>query len=431
MNILVKSGVVAALAGAGIGLAHADVVTTTGGIKVVSSNGDFSAAVGTLVQFDAYGDENDSSSKIGSGVANGSANDAFRFRRAWITLAGKVYSFNYHIDYDTVSGALQRAWLEHALLPHGSLFLGQDKPWASLDEVARNPDTPFLERNIASASGVNAAATYTNGAYYEWHDRAFSDGDNLWLGASASSLHKQTGSTDTITQGSALNARIAYAPIVAKDLWAHIGASIIDSSAATGSSTAGTNALTAAYAYGNYYDSDEKLTLASYPVSTTTGSRPRSRAIAGELAGAYGPAFVQAEYDNVAFSEFGEPDNTITAYTATVAYTLTGETRAYNTQDATYLGIAPIHSYGAWEVAVRYDEARNEGYDNVYQGVALAGVKGADATADKVTLVTVGLNYYPNDHVRFVLDYEHGEAELGKAGTDKPNTIGARAQLWF
>jgi phosphate-selective porin len=43
----------------------------------------------------------------------------------------------------------------------------------------------------------------------------------------------------------------------------------------------------------------------------------------------------------------------------------------------------------------------------------------------------VGLNYYPNDHIRFVLDYEHGEADLGKAGEDKPNTIGARAQLWF
>jgi phosphate-selective porin OprO/OprP len=431
MNILVKSGVVAALAAAGVGLAHADVVTTTGGIKVVSSNGDFSAAVGTLVQFDAYADENDSSSKIGSGVANGSSNDAFRFRRAWITLAGKVYSFNYHIDYDTVSGALQRAWLEHSLLPHGSFFLGQDKPWASLDEIARNPDTPFLERNIASSSGVNAAATYTNGAYYEWHDQAFTGSDNLWLGASAASLHKQTGSTDTITQGSAYNARIAYAPIVAKDLWLHIGASIIDATAAAGSSTAGTNTLTAAYAYGNYYDTDEKLTLASYPVSSTTGARPHSRALSGELAGAYGPAYVQAEYDNVAFRQFGEPDNTVTAYTATAAYALTGETRSYNSQDATYGTITPAHAYGAWELAVRYDQARNDGYASAFQGIALAGTKASEATADKVTLVTVGLNYYVNDHVRFVLDYEHGEANLGKAGTDKPNTIGARAQLWF
>lgn len=427
-NILIKSGVVAVLAG--VSLAHADVVTTTGGIKVVSSNGDFSAAVGTLVQFDAYADENDSSSKIGSDVANGSSNDAFRFRRAWITLAGKVYSFHYHIDYDTVTGALQRAWLEHGLLPHGSLFLGQDKPWASLDEIARNPDTPFLERNIASSSGVNAAATYTNGVYYEWHDHTFSDSDNLWLGASASSLHKQSGSTDSITQGSAYNARIAYAPIVEKNEWLHIGASIINATAAAGSTTAGTNALTAAYAYGNYYDSDEKLTLASYPVSST-GVRPHSRALGGELAGAYGPAYVQAEYDNVAFHEVGDPNNTVTAYTVTAAYTLTGETREYNTQDATYFGISPAHDYGAWELAVRYDQARDDGYDGTYTGLALAGAKGALATADKVTLITAGVNYYVNDHVRFVLDYEHGKADLGKEGTDSPNTIGARAQLWF
>ena len=430
MNILIKSGVVAALAGASVGLARADVVTTTGGIKVVSSNGDFSAAVGTLLQFDAYEDQNDSSSGIGSGIANGSSNNAFRFRRAWITLAGKVYSFNYHVDYDTVTGALARAWLEHDLLPNGSLFIGQDKPWGSLDELARNPDTPFLERNIVSASGVNAAATYSDGVFYEWSRRALTDNDSLWLGASAVSLHKQTGSTDTSTQGSAYNARIGYAPIIEKDAWAHVGASIIDATAATGSSTAGTNALNASYAYGDYFDSSEKLTLASYPVSST-GARPHSRSISGELAGAYGPAYLQAEYDDVAFHETGEPNNTVRAYSATAAYTLTGETRSYNTKDSTYGTITPAHSYGAWEVAVRYDQATNDGSDGVYTGLALAGAKAALATADKVTLITVGLNYYPNDHVRFVLNYEHGKADLGREGSDSPNTIGARAQLWF
>lgn len=430
MNILIKSGVAAALTLAAAGLARADVVTTTGGIKVVSSNGDFSAAVGTLVQWDAYVDENDSGSTIGSGASGGSADDAFRFRRVWITLAGKVYSFHYHLDYDTVSGTLQRAWLEHDLLPHGSLFVGQDKPWASLDEIARNPDTPFLERNIVSSSGVNAAATYTNGAYYEWNDRAFTDDDNLWLGVSASSLHKQGSSTDTITQGSAYNARIAYAPIVEKNLWLHLGASIIDATAATGSSTAGTNALNASYVYGNYYDSDEKLTLASYPVSSS-GARPHSRATSGELAGAYGPAYLQAEYDDVALHETGLADNTVTAFSATAAFTLTGETRPYNAHDATYGAITPEHGYGAWELAVRYDEARNGGSNGVYTGLALAGAKGTLATADKVSLVTVGLNYYVNDHVRFVLDYEHGKVDLGKEGSDSPNTLGARVQLWF
>ena len=430
MNILVKSGLLAALAGAGVGLAHADVVTTTGGIKVVSSNGDFSAAVGTLVQFDAYDDQNDSSSKIGSGTPNGSSNNAYRFRRAWITLAGKVYSFNYHVDYDMVTGALARAWLEHGLLPHGSLFIGQDKPWASLDELARNPDTPFMERNIVSASGVNAAATYSDGLFYEWSHQALTDSDSLWLGASAVSLHKQTGSTDTSTQGSAYNARIAYAPFVEKNAWAHVGASIIDSTAATGSTTAGTNALNASYAYGNYFDTNEKLTLASYPVSSA-GARPHSRSISGELAGVYGPAFLQAEYDDVAFHETGLSNNTVTAYSATAAYTLTGESRSYNSQDATYGTITPAHAYGAWELAVRYDQARNGGNDGAYTGLALGGAKAALATADKVTLLTVGLNFYPNEHVRFELNYEHGEADLGKEGSDSPNTIGARAQLWF
>jgi phosphate-selective porin OprO and OprP len=432
MNNLVKTGVLAALAGVGLaGLAQADEVTTNGGVEVTSADGNFSATVGGRLQFDAYVDDNDGDSRIGSGVPGADSASSFRFRRAWVSLAGNVYSFDYHIDYDFVSGALQRAWLSHEVLPHGTLYIGQDKPWASLDEIASNADTPFLERNIASASGVNSAATYTNGLFYAWHDRALTDNDNLWLGLSVSSLHKQAGSTDTSTQGTAFNARVAYAPIVEKSRWLHLGLSFINANADSGSTTAGSNALLASYVYGNHFDSDEKLTLADYTVSTATRARPHSNTLGAELAGAYGPAYFQAEYDNAAFHQAGEPDNTVTAYSVTAAYTLTGETRPYRVGDATYGAITPSRSYGAWELAVRYDHARNDGNDGVFTGLALAGAKASLATLDEVSLLTVGLNYYPNAHVRFVLDYEHGKADLGRAGTDSPNTIGARAQIVF
>jgi len=432
MSTFVKTGVLAALAGVGLaGLLHADDARADGAFQLASADGNFSAAVGGRLEFDGYYDDNDSGDRIGSGVSGSDSSDSFRFRRAWLTLTGNVYSFGYHIDYDFVSSALQRACFFHDLLPHGTLYLGQSKPWASLDELASDTDTPFLERNITSSSGVNSAATYTNGLYYSWHDRLLAQDDNLWLGLSGSSLHKlSTGGADTSTQGSAFNARIAYAPFVAKDRWLHFGASFINANAAAGSTTAGTNALLASYVYGNHFDGNEKLTLASYPVSAT-GTRPHSNTLGGELAGAYGPGYLQAEYDDAKFHEAGLQDNTVDAYSVTAAVTLTGETRPYKPDSASYAAITPSHTYGAWEIAVRYEKARNSGSNGVFTGLALPGLKASLATLDQVTLLSVGVNYYPNSHVRFMLDYEHGEADLGKAGSDSPNTIAARAQLVF
>lgn len=431
MSTLVKTGVLAAIAGVGLAsLLHADAAKADGAFQVKSSDENFSGSVGGRMEFDGYYDDNDKGSKIGSGVAGSDSSDSFRFRRVWLTLTGNVYSFAYHIDYDFVSSALQQAWLSHEVLPHGTLYIGQHKPWASLDELASDTDTPFLERNLASSSGVNSVATYTNGLYYSWHSPVLTQEDNLWLGVSGASLHKQSGGTDTSTQGSEFNARIAYAPVVEKDRWLHLGVSFINANAAAGSTTSGTNALLAGYVYGNHFDSDEKLTLANYLVSTT-GARPHSNTLGGELAGALGPAYLQAEYDNAKFHETGQMDNTVKAYSVTAAVSLTGETRPYKPGDATYAGITPTHAYGAWELAVRYEKARNDGNNGVFTGLALAGVKASLATLDRVTLLSAGLNYYPNSHVRFMLDYEHGKADLGRAGTDSPNTVAARAQLFF
>jgi phosphate-selective porin OprO/OprP len=431
MSISVKTGLFVALAGVGItGLLHAGPAKADGAFKVESADGNLAAKVGGRLEFDGYYDANDDSSKIGSGVAGSDSSDSFRFRRVWLTLTGHVYGFDYHLDYDFVSSALQRAWFSHGVLPNGTLYIGQDKPWASLDEIASDTDIPFLERNIASSSGVNSAASYTNGLYYSWHNHFLGDHDNLWLGVSGSSLHKLSGGTDSSTQGTAFNARIAYAPIVEKDRWLHVGASFINANAAAGSTTAGTNALLASYVYGNHFDGNEKLTLANYSVSST-GTRPHSNTIGGELAGAYGPAYLQAEYDDAKFHQAGEPDNTVKAYSVTLAVSLTGETRPYKPADASYGGITPSHGDGAWELAVRYENARNDGSNGELTGVALPGVKASLATLDQVTLLSAGINYYPNAHVRLMLDYEHGKANLGKAGTDSPNTVAARAQLVF
>jgi len=267
--------------------------------------------------------------------------------------------------------------------------------------------------------------SYTNGVYYRWRHTLLTGNDSLWLGASFSSLHNLSkGSSGyASTQGTDYNARIAYAPFVEKDRWLHLGASYTVASADTNST-----ALAASYVYGNHYDGNEKLTLVSYGV-LPAGGNPHSDTIGAELAGAFGSVFLEGEYVDAGFHQDGQPDNTLTAYSVTAAYALTGETRSYDSSNATYGGIKPLHGYGAFELAVRYDHARNNG-DGGFVGTKLAGASGPITRAD-VSLITVGLNYYVNPAVRFMLDYEHGRANLGQAGEDSPNTVGARAQILF
>ncbi|MDN5874138.1 MAG: hypothetical protein L0H29_07130, partial [Sinobacteraceae bacterium] len=286
------------------------------------------------------------------------------------------------------------------------------------------------ERNIASDSGVYSTANFSQGLYYAWHRPLSDPGDSLWLGASVASLHRQGGGTDTTTQGMEYNARIAYAPIVRKHEWLHLGASYVHADADTGSSTAGSNALAASYVYGNHFDGNEKLTLASYSVGGA-GGNPHSDTVGAEFAGAYGPAFLQAEFVNVAFRQQSQAGNTVRAWSATLAYVLTGETRPYDVDKATYGGIKPLHDYGAVELAVRYDHARNDGYGGRYVGLKLAGATVAAPTEATISLLTIGVNYYLNPAVRFTFDYARGKADLGAAGKDAPNTFGARAQIRF
>ncbi len=140
---------------------------------------------------------------------------------------------------------------------------------------------------------------------------------------------------------------------------------------------------------------------------------------------------MQAEYDNARFHEAGDARQHGEGLLGHGAFTLTGEARPYKPGDATYGGITPSHAYGAWEIAVRYEKARNEGNNGVFTGFALAGVKTYARHVGPGLVAQRGSELLPESHVRFMLDYEHGKADLGRAGTDSPNTVAARAQLVF
>src|SRR5882757_8354596 len=210
VNKLLRYSALAVFVGAGMGVAHADDASTTGGIKIKSSDGNFDASLGGRIHFDALLNLPDkNSAKIGSGAGGASdTNSDFEFRRVFISLAGHVYKdFEYRIDYDIASSNFQDVWIAYADPIGGTVYGGQHKPWRSLDEIASNNNTVFLERNIASATVIYGGIDYTQGVYYAINKHAFLADDNIWGGASVYSLHKQGGGQQVRTQGTGYNAR--------------------------------------------------------------------------------------------------------------------------------------------------------------------------------------------------------------------------------
>ena len=72
---------------------------------------------------------------------------------------------------------------------------------------------------------------------------------------------------------------------------------------------------------------------------------------------------------------------------------------------------------GAWEVLVRY---------------STLNLDDADVAGGKENDITLGLNWYLNQHVKFLVNYVYAMAKPGSNGeNDNVNSIAARMQLVF
>lgn len=92
---------------------------------------------------------------------------------------------------------------------------------------------------------------------------------------------------------------------------------------------------------------------------------------------------------------------------AQAAYVLTGESRLYNFKNGTLHNPVPCSECGAWEIAARYSEV-NLVNRNIYGG--------------SEHNVTIGLNWFPNCHVRVALNYIH--ADIRPTNTSTEATLG-------
>jgi phosphate-selective porin OprO/OprP len=93
------------------------------------------------------------------------------------------------------------------------------------------------------------------------------------------------------------------------------------------------------------------------------------------------------------------------------SWMLTGETKAYNGSNGVFRSVKPKNEGGAWELAARYDFIENDDIDGL-----------------EVSATTLGINYYVNPAMRFMLNYTMGDDE---ASGDKTRQLALRGQLAF
>lgn len=440
MNKLFKFSAIAAGLVAS-GMAFADTSETKGGIKIKTDDGRFEANVGGRIHFDGNLVSEDNDAVFGSKLAP--AQSGFYFRRIYLTLSGKLYGWTYKIENDfagnnatgTASNAFQDVYLATEIGP-GELQIGQRKPFRAMEDLTSSNEILMIERPFASSSGGlfnggTGAREFQDGLFYHGF------GDIYTWGVSFTSLRAIN---TPGTEGWSSSTRGTFTPINSEGAIIHLGANFSYERPANDQSAAPFTApatLTAgAFQYGGRRSSTASLGTTNNSVSTW----------GVEYANVFGPFFAQAEYYNQlqlaadkapAGSLNGAPTNqTIEAYYLQASFFLTGESKPYKKKDGVFGNPKPNNDFGAFELTARYDSAKNK--DNPTACTSSAG--GAAAVApgtagrDECTVrdITMGLNYYVNPNVRFMVNYVIGRYELGNAlGSDNPRTVAARAQISF
>lgn len=147
-----------------------------------------------------------------------------------------------------------------------------------------------------------------------------------------------------------------------------------------------------------------------------------------EAGGVWGPAHIMGQYLNMDVNREGTglDDVTLQAWSVDLGFFLTGESKNYDAGKGQWGSIKPKGivgkgGVGAWEVGVRYEEADYNDF-------------GAGFIGGEMHLLTVGVNWYVNNTMRFMANYvdtlEYNEPGSGD-DNDEPSAFMLRGQIYW
>ena len=368
--------------------------------------------------------------------------DGVDFRRARLGVDGTAFEdWDYRLTLDfggsgvENSGQVYETWVQYSGLRPFKFRVGAFSPSIGLEDQGSTNGMPFLERPVVSdlARGLAAGDTRVNA-------EAFANGDH-WL-ISGAVTGRTVGVVSTGTAGATPQTfgdqlgfvgRLAATPWHGQDWLVHVGAhgSYVDRPAsATGPGATGATPINS-YVIG--LSNTQELRVDGTKLINTGNINARHADTLGlEFAAQKAGLLVQGEYERfgVQRADPGLADPHFQGWYLEGTWIVTGEARKYNPQTAAF-DAPPVASpfslkagtWGAWEFGVRYSEIDLNFH---------AGAGGTAPTAEAIRggeeqNLTVGVNWYLNPLVRFMLDYEHVRIDrLSPGATLYQTPVGAQ-----
>ena len=381
---------------------------------LTSSDGQFKASLRTVLQFDAAHYDQDAPltpDNRRSDSANPSdLNSGTNFRRARLGVEGtfsRLWNYNFTAEFGgsgTEAPILNAAYLEYAgwkPWTNADALRIRIGAWATptgLEDATPNTDTLFLERpaaaelvrNRAGGDGRSGVGVLANGA--TWYASGVLTGSVI-------------GNSGDFDEQTAFLTRAAFLPVHGDDYAVHVGASIqgILDPADTNAGAGDTKVIRLRERPELRVDAQRFADTGAIPSDSAT-------AYGLELAGVWRNFYLAGEAFRIDVSRNDAiADPNFSGWYVQGAWTITREHRAWSGPSGGFLGVRPASPFdpsashwGAWEIGARYSVL-----DLDYRQGALGTAPGADSVrGGEQTISALGLNWYPNNSIRFLLDYQ-------------------------
>ncbi len=374
-------------------------ITTKGKIKVEGADGNWSFQPIGRVMVDYIDTDED-----GSGASNV---DGFEFRRGRLGFQGKVYNWGYKLEADFAksSVSLKDAYVSYGTKLAGNKFgvkVGQshvpyglntkisskymsfiDRPWFADDSISPARQPGFV------ASIADPKYKWTLAAGYQYA------GSSSYKGFSGGSAEKEIGKTIAV--------RGSVVPLMKdKKHMLQIGAGYLNLSDDPASFKFEQRLV-------SHLDNDKHL-------KTSVADFDGADAFTLDALGIYGPFHAMAEYNSYDMDSKAGNDVDIDSYAIEAGYFITGESLKWKKGYTS--GITPMSASGAWQIVGRFE---NTEIDDTLAG---------DDEAEKFS---VGLNFYPRQNLRLMLNYDKvTDLKVNGANVDfEPESVKFRAQAYW
>jgi phosphate-selective porin OprO/OprP len=403
---------------------------------IATADGRVSLAIGGFTQFDLGG----YFQHVNPNTQFPQLNNGVNLRRGRLYFIGTFDDFRFNItpDFgDRPDGAvgLFEANINYIGIKPLTFTVGYFHPFVALDDATFPGNTLFLERpsivNIerSVAAGIERASLGANAATEDYFASAYLTGP--LFGAQRPTLlnGEQVGFVG----------RLAARPYYDED-WnfhAEFSGQMAFHPNVIASGTPGVSRTTMTFA------DEPELEIDFNPlVSTGPLSAKSANAYGGALGASWRNFLVAGEYYQVGVNQSnlpGVPSPTLGFSGGYVdgGWVITGETIPYDITRAAWARPKPDHPFslndggiGAWELAARYSAVDLN--SNVVPGVPQSVTGGVYGGRQQI--VSVALSWYPNDWLRFILQFQHVDiSKLNSAGTvqigQRIETLAGRAQV--